>query len=422
MPRELQPDEFEYPIGTKPITVYVNDLTKAAAKWDIKLRYESDLRGSYERLQTRMALFNIHLIDYDNITKTNECCKINSTNCRNHENARKQMSRALFIILEDNQDTYFEHYQLPKTFISAYRRQHDGFGLITHIMEPKHPNLKITSNRKAPKEPTFTDYASIYEFIDAYIDWCDDEIIRANRQYTDREKIDHIRDELSAAFHTAKFKIKCKLDELDADLDKPFPMNLKLNEKLAKYIVSLLPDDDKVNINKLATSASISRLENQRPPYRKDKYNDKPRQPYGKTASNDTKWADNLKWEIIPDAKCPACGKINHNVYKTGCPELARFAACKDFYDKTPNDKLQPFLKAYKQYQSNLARKMKDRRNNDRRILRTLKAEYDDEDIAKIKVSLFKEYKSDFKEEQYLVDNPFDDLTDEDIHDSDSDM
>ena len=208
MPRELQPDEFEYPIGTKPITVYVNDLTKAAAKWDIKLRYEADLRGSYERLQTRLALFNIYLIDYDYITKTNECCQITNTNCRNYVNARKQMGKALFIVLEDNQDTFFEHYHLPKTFISAYRRNHDGFGLITHLMEPKHPNLKITSNRKAPKEPTFTDYASIYEFVDAYIEWCDDEIIRANRKYTDREKIDHIREELSTAFQTAKYKIK----------------------------------------------------------------------------------------------------------------------------------------------------------------------------------------------------------------------
>lgn len=404
-PRALQPDEFEYPIGSKPMTVYANDLTKAAAKWDIKLRYESDLRGSYERLQTRMALFNIYLIDYDHINKKNECCQLSPSNCTNYDIARKQMGRSLFIVLEDNQDRYFEHYNVPKTFISAYRRQHDGFGLITHIMEPKHPNLKITSNRKAPKEPSFTDYTSIYEFLDAYIEWCEDEIIRANRRYTDREKIDHIRDELSSAFQTAKYKIKCKLDELDADFDKPFPTNLILNEKLAKYIVSLLPEGDKANINKIILCPEINKTEH-RPQYPPKK-------------ANENKWADNLNWEILPGARCPACHKSNHNVYKTGCPELARFAVCKEFYDKTPDAQLQPVIREYKKYQATLSKKMKERRNSDRRTLRTLKSAYDDDDLVKIKSSLFNEYKSDFMEEQYLTENPLDYLDDEDMFETD---
>ena len=425
MPRELQADEFEFPIGSKPITVYANDLTKAAAKWDLKLRYESDLRGSYERLQTRLALFNIYLIDYDIISKDNQCCQISPSTCKNYTNARKQMGRALFIVLEDNQDQYFEHYTLPKTFISAYRRQHDGFGLITHIMEPKHPNLRITSNRKAPKEPAFDDYSSIYEFIDAYIDWCDDEIIRADRKYTDREKIDHIRDELSPAFQTAKYKIKCKLDELDADSEKPFPTNLQLNERLAKYIVSLLPEGDKANINKIVDYPSLSKMDNRngsnyksKPPYDKGKY----QSPYNKR-NNDSKdsqkWADDLKWEIIPGAKCPACYK-QHNVYTTGCPDLARFAACKEFYDSTPAAKLKPVLQAYQRYQATQTKRMRDRRNSDRRTIRTLKSEYDEDDISKIKHSLFHEYKEDFKEAQYTTENPLDQLDEE--TDSDSDM
>jgi hypothetical protein len=403
-PRALQPDEFEYPIGSKPMTVYANDLTKAAAKWDLKLRHETDLRGSYERLQTRMALFNIYLIDYDHITKKNECCQLSPTNCTNYNTARQQMSRSLFIVLEDNQDRFFEHYSIPKTFISAYRRQHDGFGLITHIMEPKHPNLKITSNRKAPKEPSFQDYSSIYEFLDAYIEWCEDEVIRADRHYTDREKIDHIRDELSPAFQTAKYKIKCKLDELDADLDKPFPSNLILNEKLAKYIVSLLPEGDKANINKVMLCPEIHKI-------------DRPSQ-YPPAKKPDNNWTTPLKWEIIPGARCPACHKRDHNVYKTGCPELARFAVCKEFYDKTPDAQLQPVIREYKKYQASIAKKMKERRNNDRRTLRTLKSEYDDDDMSKIKESLFQEYKTDFLEDQYRVDNPLDYLDDEDVNEN----
>ena len=69
---------------------------------------------------------------------------------------------------------------------------------------------------------------------------------------------------------------------------------------------------------------------------------------------------------------------------------------------------------------------MKNRRNQDRRMIRTLKGDYDDEDIEKIKTSLFNEYKTDYQEEQYLTNNPLDNLDDEpdydDTPDSDDDM
>jgi hypothetical protein len=300
-------------------------------------------------------------------------------------------------------------------YISAYRRQQDGFGLITHMMEPKHPILRSDSNRKAPKEPVFIDYSSIYEFIDAYIDWCDDEIIRANRTYTDREKIDHVRDELDITFKTAKYKIKCKLDEMDTDPTKTFPHNLILNEKLGKYIVSLLPDNERSHINKIMVAPSINKT------YDRNKKGKRTPTTMIRDESDSTTWAENLVWEIIPGARCPACHKNNHNVYKTGCPDLARFAACKAFYDKTPADQLKPIVRAYKKYQYELGKKMKDRRNQDRRMVRTLKHDYDTEDIEKIKTSLFHEYKTDYQENQYLQTNPLDDLDDEPDSDTEPD-
>jgi hypothetical protein len=95
------------------------------------------------------------------------------------ETARASMSKALFILLEDNRKKYFEHYDEPLHFLSAYRRNKDGYGLITHIMQRIHPNLESTSNRKAPKAPVFLDYDTIYSFIDTYIDWIDNEKIES---------------------------------------------------------------------------------------------------------------------------------------------------------------------------------------------------------------------------------------------------
>ena len=53
---------------------------------------------------------------------------------------------------------------------------------------------------------------------------------------------------------------------------------------------------------------------------------------------NNDEWADKIEWKIMPGETCPACLKNNHNVYKTGCPSLLVFAACSNFYHKTPKE------------------------------------------------------------------------------------
>jgi hypothetical protein len=61
---------------------------------------------------------------------------------------------------------------------------------------------------------------------------------------------------------------------------------------------------------------------------------------------------------------------------------------------------------------------MLERRNNDRKTIRTLQPEYNPEDMAHIKKVLFAQYKQEFDEEYEREDNPYDDLEDEPpIHD-----
>jgi ATP-dependent Lon protease len=233
-PLQLEQHEFIYPLGTKPTTVWTNDLNKAAAKWKLQLRDKNDLRTAYERLQTRLSSYNVWLIEYDQITKSNQCCAMTPDICENYKNARALMSKSLYMIMDDNQDTYFEHYTDPITFLSTYRREQDGFAFITHMMEAIHPNLKTISNRQAPAAPKFDDHENLYEFINSYIDWIEDEFICAKREYTDRERINYIRSELDSRYSTAKTKIESKLDELNTHESIEFPTNLKLTSKLAK--------------------------------------------------------------------------------------------------------------------------------------------------------------------------------------------
>jgi hypothetical protein len=67
-----------------------------------------------------MAEYNVRLLPYDEINSKNECCPLTAQNCVNYENARKAMSKAIFIIMEDNGTTYFKDYTEPLTFMKGY--------------------------------------------------------------------------------------------------------------------------------------------------------------------------------------------------------------------------------------------------------------------------------------------------------------
>ena len=70
-------------------------------------------------------------------------------------------------------------------------------------------------------------------------------------------------------------------------------------------------------------------------------------------------------------------------------------------------------IKAYKKYRKELNIKLKQRRNNDRKTIRTLSAKYDNDDMTNIKQTLYNSYLDDFKDEQYCMTNPYDNMSDE---------
>ena len=57
-----------------------------------------------------------------------------------------------------------------------------------------------------------------------------------------------------------------------------------------------------------------------------------------------------------------------------------------------------------------MGKRLKERHNNDRRTLRLLADNYENDDVGEMKKLLFDKYKTDYEDEQYLTNNPYDDF------------
>ena len=424
--KSLAHNQFEYPLGTSVQSVWSQSLIKYGAKWDIMLRGSSDLRPFYDRLCSLLSEHSVYLIPYDDIRADKGLEAITPFNCRNFENARKAMSTALFLYFDSVKSTIFADYSEPRHFLEAYRVNSDGLGFLKEMMEERHPHLTHYTNTATTPKPTFQEYESIYTFINGYIDWLDDEKLRFNRQYTDKEKIDHVLESLDSRFDDAITKIRTQLTKLYTNpmLPEPFPDHLKLTTQLGRYIVKLIPIDQrndltnevswKAKVNKVSTRSSkrenvdktMERKSNNRPP---KFFNPK------KNKNKVDKEMGDLKWEVMPGEECPGCGKSNHNVYKTGCPSLAVFANCQDFYRKHKDEDIMPKVKdAYKQYQKELRKKLRAKRNDTRGHLRVIcDVTAGDSDVQYLKDLYFDTYKQNNPEEQFATKNFFNNLEDE---------
>jgi hypothetical protein len=416
--RRIAENEFEYPPGATPTSVNGQRLIKHAENWNFNLRNVLDLRGFYDQLQILLRPYSIHLKDYKDIVADQGLEAITPTNCTKYDTAVTQMSQTLMLYFQTYGTAIFKDYKDPLDYIAAFRATSNGLGFLKRIMKKRHPNLKDVINRTTPSAPIFTHYTNIHLFIQSYIEWIHDEQLRGGRTYDDKEKLDHVINNLDDRFQIAIHKIETIVDKLYADPFKPspFPPQLQLSNELGMYITDLIPDDKKEDLtNNVPTIHALTRSQ-----YKNRKHDNKPSFDHNKktyssrSSNNDTtnnKWAETLEWKVLPGIQCPACKKNNHNVYSTGCPALSLFCACKEFYDKTPKDKLEPVKAAYLKYQQQIGKKLRERRNNDRRTLRLLADNYNTDDVAEMKKLMFDKYKSDFEEEQYAQDNPYDDYS-----------
>lgn len=412
--KPLADTEFIYPIGSKNVKqVHSLQLYKAAQYWTISIANVQDLRGFYERLRGQLQHYNILIRAYDDIKKFEPIATITSENCTNYDNAVKSMSTTLFTMLDQNKSNIFEHYPEPLAYLDSFRPHLDGFEFLKQIMKKCHPHLRdkaVKQSIDVPK-PTMSDGVNIFKFINSYIEWLHDEMLRNNRSYTKIEQLNHVLSQLSdEPFEQAKKSIERDIEDLHLNSrnPKPVPSHLEVNARLGLYIVELLPSDKQQSVYDDIAS-QIQRDTADSPVIRKVRDG----KTWNSHTKRDTSWAKDIKWEIMPNEQCPACQRYNHNVYKTGCPQLATFANCQKFMKTIPKDKVDVILEEFNNYQKTLNKSKRQRRNNDRRTIKALAETYDEEDIAQVKKTLFNKYLEDFKDEQYCVENPYESLDNE---------
>ena len=416
--RHMAANQFQYPIGNEPVSVNQYGLSKSGKNWpDLVLKSENDTQQFYNILQGRLSTFNIHLLEYDQISTSTGIFAINNFNCTNYDTAFKEMNNALYIFLDSHKDTIFELHPEAIHYIESYRLGCDGQGFLLNLIEDNHPTLKknrVDDDDTQPTPPQFHDFKTIYEFVNGYIRWLQNEKLRG-RTSSDKEKIDHIRNSLDDRFDTAKEKIKRQLEQVYANPMhlSPFPTNLKLTPQLAVNIVKLMPKEQRANLtNETAHINKLNDLIHETLTMEKGTLHSLDKKKNGNTRWKNRKkktWAANIEWKILKGEIYPACNGSNHNVYSTGCPEMARFCACQKFYETADKDKLEEVLKSYKKYQHERMKMQQERQKKDKLMLTALAQEdYDSDDMARLKKSYFNAYKNDFEEEQYRINNPYD--------------
>jgi hypothetical protein len=61
----------------------------------------------------------LQTVTYEEINQQDKLCTLNELNSMNYIAATKTISNALFILLDENKENYFEHYPDPKAYIEA---------------------------------------------------------------------------------------------------------------------------------------------------------------------------------------------------------------------------------------------------------------------------------------------------------------
>ena len=421
--RQLGQHEFEYPIGTVPQHVNTTSLLKYGSKWTFQLRRASDLRrGFYERIKGNAMSYGIYLRAFEDITLEEGVEAITPNNCRNYSNAYKAMNGALFQFLDVNKKEIFNEYTEPLGYFEAFARKNDGFGFLKRVMKKRHPKLRDIHDRSINTGHRPKYLGNLFEFVDDNIEWLHDEKIRGRSNYSDKENINYIINALEDdRYDTARNKIETILEGVNnKEQPKPFPEYLKLHDDsdLGLAVLDMLKEEDKTSLMQdfITTSnssgATINKVQTRSSSYSKIPQRNKfPNKNDGYKIKNDgykfkndgyknrrNEWAPELQWERLEGATCPACGKSNHNVYRTGCPSLAVYCACKEFYDKTDKDKLVPVQKSFQKYQKELRHKIRARKSTDKMYLRRMSMEYDTEDMAKLKRTFAQQFTDDLQQ------------------------
>ena len=322
-------------------------ITDKGSKWNLTLNREQDIKPFYDSLVNRMTEAGILLRHWDQIIKDESLAVITADNCDNFESAHQSMSQAIFNYLDQNKNTIFKKYSIPRGYIEGYRSNSDGFNVLYQTLTANHPALvDLVSSKEDPVKPTLdSHHNNIYTFCNALKDYYDYEYKGMSHRPVDHQRkvIKYIRAQLQPdrRYELAIRYIDKELKRIYEDRIQPlpFPNALTLEGTVAVTLMKELPQATYEEINEtIATESSATDYQINKAFTRQDKHNSRQQQSqrYNKktTSTSSRKLFEKLKNKHSSsdepprtpiDAICAACGKSGHDINHSGCDAMAQF-------------------------------------------------------------------------------------------------
>ena len=137
-----------------------------------------------------MAEAGVLLRPWDMIRKHESLCILTHENCENYQNAYNCMAQALYNYLDENKETLFKTYSIPRGYIEGFRSISDGFQVIYETLTANHPALvDMVDSKEDPIKPTMEMYNNnIYTFCNALKDFYDYEYNGLQVRPTDHQR------------------------------------------------------------------------------------------------------------------------------------------------------------------------------------------------------------------------------------------
>ena len=394
----LMPHQFRLKEDPDHINIQATKMLKDAASWNIEWKDPNmDPKDMYESLKSKIEYYGIYIKSYLDLTKDESICSLKDEDYINLPNAKQEMSKALFAVLESFRTKWFGNN--PRVDLRHhYDRDRNGFGYLKKLVQHYHPNLKTTSKMATMDQPQLEDCDTWFSYMKEYRKWVDfEKTSPAKREYTDFEHVSNILKQIDGveAFTVAKATIDSKMALVEQGV-YTFPEDYRL-QNIGITIQELLPDDAKTLISTPSQKgATINKIKASGNEYE-----------YRKRADDKKKGGLNVanltprQWESVI---CPACGKAGHHIEITGCDEYAidenlkRYK--KDKKNKLQNERAVKIFEEYQKQRLKTRKSGKAQRNLLRKQLRAAKMELEgnDDKYREVKQYFIKAFKTEYSD------------------------
>ena len=197
----------------------------------------------YSALKLQARQYGILLKPLEQLTEGESICPLNEKTCDNAVSTYKEMTGMLYQKLSQ-ENIFGTSYKYAKQVIEIHAHDHDGFKVITKLLQKIHPRLN--PNCEAYKIPVFNDCANIHSFVKNYRTFLKYEQLKTRpREYSNKEQVTYVLDQLDDRFNDGIVQTKALMNNY---LHAEYPPELLVDEDLVDTILKYIPEDQQDNL------------------------------------------------------------------------------------------------------------------------------------------------------------------------------